>query len=482
MTAPDTGETNPDREPTKRLRRAVVGAAAYMGAGAGARLLQLLAYPLVMRAVAPEVFGKYVLIRVALFLFRSVTDLGTSAATVRYAGRGATDQGVTNASVWWGRVALAGTLSAATLAIAYGLWPGSALVAGLAAGAFFTLSVDDALVAIARAQERHRLVATAHVVGAVVETASLLLLVWMLEQGLVGLVATLGLRFLAALALVAPPMLGAALGRPSWSRYVALLRFGIPAAVAELMGTLGAMDRWLIERVSNLANVAAYHLASIPGVVVEVMDHAIFHAAEPWVYGTDAAARTHALQRLTRLYFAVATVTALAASLAAPEVLLVLAPPEYGSALSVIPWLTFATVLRGGVRVVGIAAGVAHHTRPWAVAGLVDLSLLAILIVGGVPHFGVLAAGIARFVAAAVGLIVCHRLSELASKTHIPARLSVGWAIACAALSSACIEGPLGPGKPLAVRGAVLLVLGMLTLGLHRLLASSRLRKPSAVD
>ncbi len=91
MTAPDAGEENPDREPAKRLRRAVVGGTAYLGAGASARLLQLLVLPLVMRAVSPEVFGKYVLIRVALFLFRSLTDLGTSSATVRYAGRGATD-------------------------------------------------------------------------------------------------------------------------------------------------------------------------------------------------------------------------------------------------------------------------------------------------------------------------------------------------------------------------------------------------------
>ena len=475
MTAPDAGEENPDREPAKRLRRAVVGATAYLGAGASARLLQLLVLPLVMRAVSPDVFGKYVLIRVALFLFRSLTDLGTSSATVRYAGRGATDQGLTNASVWWGRVTLAGIGSVGIVTLIYAVSPAHAPVAGLAAGAFFSLSFGDALAAIARAQERHRLVATAHVVGAVIEATSLLVLVWLLEQALVGLTASLCLRFCSAFVLLAPPMLGAALSRPSLARYVALLRFGVPAAIAELMGTLGAMDRWLIERVSSLADVAAYHLASIPGVVIEVVQHAVFHAAEPWVYGSDSASRHQALQRLTRLYFSVATAAALAASLAAPEVLFVLAPPEYGSALSVIPWLTFAAVLRGGVRIVGIAAGIAHQTRPWAFAGLIDLALLAILIAGGVPHFGVLAAGIARFVAAAAALVACHRLSELASKSRIQAGWSMSWAILCAALCAVCIDGPLGPGQPLGIRGLVLFALSLLTLVLHKLVGSTHL-------
>ncbi len=289
------------------------------------------------------------------------------------------------------------------------------------------------------------------------------------------------LAFCAAFGVIAPRVLGAALGRPSLSRYVALLRFGVPAAIAALMGTLGAMDRWLIERVSSLANVAAYHFASIPGVVIEVVQHAVFHAAEPWVYGSNVASRARALQRLTQLYFSAATAAALVASLSAPEVLFVLAPPEYGAAPSVIPWLTFAAVLRGGVRIVGIAAGIAHQTRPWAIAGLIDLALLAILIAGGVPHFGVLAAGIARFVAAAAGLVACHRLSELASKSRIRAGWAIGWAILCAALCVACIDGPLGPGQPLTIRGAVLFALGLLTLVLHKHVSSSRLRGPAAL-
>ncbi len=83
----------------------------------------------------------------------------------------------------------------ALVTLTYAVSPAHTPVAVLAAGAFFSLSVGDALAAIARAQERHRLVATAHVVGAVMEATSLLVFVWLLEHALVGLAASLCLRF-----------------------------------------------------------------------------------------------------------------------------------------------------------------------------------------------------------------------------------------------------------------------------------------------
>lgn len=305
--------------------------------------------------------------------------------------------------------------------------------------AYVALALGDALAAVARAAERHRLVATTHLAGAVIEAAGIVVLVWALRLGLTGLAAALCLRFVAALLLIAAFELPRVRSRPSLGAYRRLLRFGLPASVAELVSTLGAMDRWLLERITTLASVATYHLARIPSVVIDVLERAVLQAAEPWVYGARADQRGPALARLVRAYFAITIAGALAASLAAPELLALVAPPAYGAALPVIPWLTFAAVLHGGVRVVGIGSGLANQTRPWAWAGLLDLSLLAGLILLAVPKLGVIAAGGARFAAALAGFALCHWLSQRVSGLGIAARRYAGWALVCTLACAWCV-------------------------------------------
>ncbi len=420
------------------LSRFRSGTALYFVAIAGARASYLAALPFVTHSVSPETYGQYALVRVAGFVFLSAVELGTSVACVRFASA-ADDPRPIFASVWWVRAGLSAALALACMGVAAWLLPSLLLEAALVAASFATLALGDALESMARARLRHGQVTLAHLASGLGELGAIVLFVWWLRLGLLGLALAMLARFAIGLFVLCPGLLRDAIGRPSRLWAGKLLRFGLPASVAPLTASLGALDRWLIERFASVTEVALYHLSSAPSVAVEALEQVLTRASEPYVYGAEPAERAQRFTLVVDAYFAATIATATLVGAAAPELLALVAPPEYAGAAGAVGWLAFSCVLQGGYRIVGMGAAQTGVTRPWLAAGIANLTISAAWIVLAAPY-GTSAAAMGRTVGSLLAVMLCMLMVHAAGTVRTGAGKWIVLACALAALSAAALE------------------------------------------
>jgi O-antigen/teichoic acid export membrane protein len=132
-----------------------------------------------------------------------------------------------------------------------------------------------------------------------------------------------------------------------------------------------------------------------------------------------------------------------------------------------VPLLAFAAYNHGLFRIVGLGAGLAGRSKPWAVAGLVELGMVGVLFVLLTPRGGATAAGLVRYVSSLVGVIVCAR----AARSVWPQRLPVARSLALGAAGTllGCLSLTLQPsfGLRLALGALVVVVAGVQLLRLY---------------
>lgn len=457
------------RDPHARSRRAVSGASLY-AAASGAEAVALLALmPFVTRSVTVEAFAVWAIVRITVGVTHMVCDAGAGVAVVRYLSSASGEgppRDTLEPTLLRSRLAIATPLALVAPLLAAAIWPARLEEVAFGAGTFWLATLNEAVGCVLRARERHARLAGGWLIRGVVRTALLVGVVVLAGWGQRGLLLTLVVGEACLLAATAGPTLPALASRGSRATFARLVRFGAPIALSYGVGAFAALDRHVIGKVSSLSAAGVYQLAAIPAAAVEILERAATFAAEPYIYGARQDERAGRLDDLVRSYAFLVIGAGLAVSMVGPELVALLGPPEYAGAITVLPLLTFAAVSDALFRVVGLAAGIAERTRPWASAAALELGAAAALVLAATPTFGAAGAGAARLIAALVGLVACWRLTRRVSSTRLPVPALLG-ALLAAVTAATLTATPLGAVWSLPARLALcaaLLACGFLVL------------------
>lgn len=204
--------------------------------------------------------------------------------------------------------------------------------------------------------------------------------------------------------------------RPRFSRTTLrrMLAFGAPLVpVAFAYGLVGALDRWFLQRHASLAEVAVYGVGLKFFAVVTLTMSAFHMAFGPFAFSRARESDAPLLYaRVLTLLVAVASFGALAAGLAAPAIIALLATREYADAALPALWLGFAAVAQGTYYVAGLGVSLSMRTHllGWAAAGGALVSVIANAVL--VPRFGAVGAAAATCLAHATATVLSYAIAQ----------------------------------------------------------------------
>jgi len=194
----------------------------------------------------------------------------------------------------------------------------------------------------------------------------------------------------------------------------AMLRYGLPLVpVAFAYGVIGSVDRWSLQRFASLDEVGTYAVALKFYAVVTLGVSAFQLAFMPFAFARARepdAPRLYA--RVLGLYVAVATAGALAAGLAAPLAIRLLATRDYAAAARPALWLCFAAVAQGAyyVAALGINLSLRNALLGASAGGAALLAVVANLVL--VPRFGAEGAAAATFAGTAASAALTYAIAQ----------------------------------------------------------------------
>lgn len=460
-------------------KRAARHATAYAAAIAVDTVLWLVALPFITRAIDVETFGQFTLIRVVVPFLLAVVDVGCGVATVR---------ALADTPDPAPRRALVGTLVGSRAVIAAGLAVVGLVVAacvhgplglslGLAGILTGTWTLHGALLDAARGLGRHAVGATMLAVsGAAGFVAILSFVVWW-KLGLPGVIGGILVGYVVSV-VIGLTALRPHLERPQLAIYRRLLRFGAPAAAYFGLRAGMALDRYVLGAVGGLTQAGLFQLASTPTGGIELMEQAGILAIEPTVYGASEKERPILLAPIFRIGALLVVGAGTFLGLLAPEVVALLAPPEYRAALGGMAMLTFAAVARALARVIGVGAGSAGQTRIWATFQTVEVALAVVLMIITVPRLGIVGAASAHLVASVVAVFVCHVLvGRAAPAFDFALTAALTFLVAGAVTSLVLATDVVRPAASLGVRAGAFAVVAALGAALLYLPPGSRRRQ-----
>lgn len=229
-----------------------------------------------------------------------------------------------------------------------------------------------------------------------------------------------------------------------------MLTYGLPLVpVAFAAGVMTSADRFFLQRTHSLEAVGVYAVA-VKFFALASIGVAAFHLAfSPFAYARARAPEAPRLfARVLSLYTAVASLGALAIAAFAPEIVALLAPPQYAAAASPALWLTFAAVAQGAYYVGGIGISLSLRTTLfiWTASGAAMVAWLGnAILTPGLGFEGAALATWAGHVASAVlATAVAQRVYPLPYRSvRVLAMfgLAVGLALAAQRLAP---PGPAG--------------------------------------
>jgi len=198
-----------------------------------------------------------------------------------------------------------------------------------------------------------------------------------------------------------------------------MLRYGLPLVpVAFAYGVIGSVDRWSLQHYASLDEVGTYALALKFFAVVTLGVSAFQLAFMPFAFARAQepdAPRLYA--RVLALYVAIGTAGALAAGLAAPLGIRLLATRAYAPAAAPALWLCFAAVAQGAyyVAALGINLSLKNAWLGLAAGGAALIAAVANFML--VPRLGAEGAAMATFAgyAGSAGLtyVIAQRVHPL---------------------------------------------------------------------
>ena len=238
-----------------------------------------------------------------------------------------------------------------------------------------------------------------------------------LRMGVFGaLLAILVSNLLVAAWLIVPLL--ARLGlRFSRAKFISLLRFGtplLPAQIAELL--LKFSDRYLLVHLASLASVGVFFLGVRLSAILQMALISPFNQSYI-VRRFEAFGRKEADAEASRVFtyfFAILVSAALALSLAAPQLVALIAfrRPGYFAAASVIPLLALSEVVRSLLLIAELGIFCAKIPRYLTYASVAGTAIHVPLTAGMIALFGVIGAAGAAVLSTAFRLAVTCRLAR----------------------------------------------------------------------
>jgi O-antigen/teichoic acid export membrane protein len=225
-----------------------------------------------------------------------------------------------------------------------------------------------------------------------------------------------------------------------------MLAYGLPLVpVAFAYGLITGVDRFFLQRTRALEEVAVYAVAMKFFALATMGVSAFQLAFGPFAFArarTPEAPRLYA--RVVSLYTAVASLGALLVAAFAPQIVRVLAPSAYASAVGPALWLTFAAVAQGAYYVAALGIGLSLRTvlLGWTAGGAALVAVFGNALL--TPALGASGAAMATFMGYAASAMLAYAVSQ---RVHpLPyrgGRIVVMFALA---LALALVSQRLAPG------------------------------------
>jgi O-antigen/teichoic acid export membrane protein len=225
-----------------------------------------------------------------------------------------------------------------------------------------------------------------------------------------------------------------------------MLAYGLPLVpVAFAYGLITGVDRFFLQRTRALEEVAVYAVAMKFFALATMGVSAFQLAFGPFAFArarTPEAPRLYA--RVFSLYTAVASLGALLVAAFAPQIVRVLAPSAYASAVGPALWLTFAAVAQGAYYVAALGIGLSLRTvlLGWTAGGAALVAVFGNALL--TPALGASGAAMATFMGYAASAMLAYAVSQ---RVHpLPyrgGRIVVMFALA---LALALVAQRLAPG------------------------------------
>lgn len=199
-----------------------------------------------------------------------------------------------------------------------------------------------------------------------------------------------------------------------FSRLPALLRFGLPLVPANLAGwAMAVSDRFILERYGTASMVGIYSVSAKVAELLRMATGWFFLAYVPYAFAN--AKQPHAKQLLSRMftYFMLAFAgLALWLALLAPEIVRLIAPPEFLAGHRVIPLILLGNLCYAMFYVVSLSFDLSGKTQYPVVAvvmgGVANVGLNVALI----PRLGMIGAGLTSFLSSLLLLAVGYALAQ----------------------------------------------------------------------
>jgi O-antigen/teichoic acid export membrane protein len=399
--------------------RLLTGGAAYQASSVLSAALAIITLPLYTGALTRSDFGVAETLLTFIILASILLRLGIGEAFVRFYYQTPVDERDALARTTTASVLLVTTI--ASLAAAGAAGPLSKLILGfenaglmriavLGLWAFTNLEIAYGLL---RVDERRRTYVTAslcnvlltvaltvtlvvgcnggargYLAGNYVASVVVLLALWWMQRGRIGLWPRTSLR--------------------------PLLRFGLPTVPADAtVFALNVVDRAYILRSQSAAAAGLFALSVKLATAVILAVRGFQLAWPPLAYSiSDDGEARRFYAAVTTWYVVVAGYVVAGLTLLGRWVVRLLSPPDYFPAHEALPWVALGWAMYGLFLVlvtIGGRAGITSRTFPAAFAGVVVNVVLLVLLVG---PLGIAGAGIALVGAYAVMLVVLHLLTR----------------------------------------------------------------------
>jgi O-antigen/teichoic acid export membrane protein len=248
--------------------------------------------------------------------------------------------------------------------------------------------------------------------------------------------------------------------RPGLAR--SLFLFGFPLTFTSIAYWVSSsMDRWMLAELSSTEQVGLYSVAAKYATIVAFLISAFAQAWIPFAIRLCRDDPDHPAfyARIFSLWYFLLALTGLAMALYAREALMLLTPPEYWPAATILPTVTAGLVLFGTTQVTALGITLEKKTIYSAVGMWATAAANFGLNMALIPHFGALGAAASAFVS--YGLLTSFLL-YWGQKLH-PMPLEKGQLLYCslltllAAFAFLIDFGPPGVGG-IALRSLVLLM------------------------
>ena len=389
----------------------------------GVKLVGFLLIPVYTRYLLPADYGVMALVGAfgqALFIF---LNLGQSAALFRFYYEDDTAEGrerVIAGSLWIALVIstpitlFALLLSAPTASLLLG----DSSMAGFVAIGILTVACRQLLrlpFSVLRADERDTRYATWSVMRTALSAGLAIVLVIGFQLGVMGVLLSQLLAEAVCCAILVPPIARSL--RVGWAgkEMRAQLTFGLallPGAMASF--TLDLSNRFFLKHYGDLSEVGLYSLGHRLGEIIFFVSAAIQLAWPQFMFSNRKSPNAPELfSYVTTYYLTGMLFLVLGLSVIAPELVHLMAAPEYQAAAVVVPIIAMTGLCEGFRQVVTV--GIAFRKKPlirsaaYIVAAIVNLILNLLLI----PRFGMVGAAwamLAGFIAMiAVEFVVSQR-------------------------------------------------------------------------